>query len=410
MMTCYETAEGIYDIGVYRRPNGTLVYLDLQYPLNTRCNASIKADPDLAGPGIMLSFVLPAAITIAIAVLRASIVFISEYGRGAVEQAAASLADIPPDTLRRRIWRQKNGLLSVCDTLLMSLCDLQVLTGGALVVAGFIQGPALSFYHEGIIVRYWWLVMDAFWCVPQRAASVSDVILPKIRKVLVVAAVFSAAAFQVREGLRQPCEWDYLDGQRCYLYDTAYGYDSHIQYTGRGYAPIGMLLYLFGITASLFKRSDEWLESSEQRIRHLTLDWWSTAESEARHLYSYFEKTGNVPAPSQPPSQSLSGPQAVKSIASVLFYGTVGAVLFSAHQYLAYWSYADGYEPINILWHSYNVLVETIALYELKELNGGLKDGDEASWGFAQCLPTILLFAMLLSLCIVVREKHLKTQ
>ncbi len=410
MTAFYETAEGISDIGIYRRPNGSLVYLELQYPLNTWCNASIKADPEIAGPGTILAFVIPAAITIAVAVVRATIVFVSEYGPGTVSRPAASSSNGPPDTLIRRLWRQKNDLLNSCDTLLMSLCDLQVLTGGAIVAAGFVQGPELSFYHEEITVRYWWLIMDSFWCVPRRPTGEKDFLMSKIRRLLIIAAVFPAIVFEMRELVRQPRDWDYLDGQRCYLYDTAFGYDGGGRSVGTWYTVVGMILYLFGITASLFERSDKWLESSEHRLRQWTLEWWTGADTEARHLYSYFEKTGNVPAPSQPPSQSLSGPQAIKSTVIILVCGTVGAVLFSIHQYVAYWSYANGYEPIQVFWHSYNVVTETITLYKLKDWNTCLVDGDETAWGFGQCFPIVLLTALLFNLYVAVREKHYKTQ
>ena len=426
-MAVYETAHGIHDIGVYRRPNGSLVYLDFQYPLNGLCNASIAADSAIAGPGTMLIFVVPAALTVAVAVVIAVVVLVGEYGAGAGDgagdgagaagqsTAAASSSDnvLQPDSVVRRVWRHRKALLENCDVLLMSLCDLQVLTGGSIVIAAFMQGPELSFYHEVIIVRYWRLIMASFWCVPRRCTAEDDGLMGKFRRLLLAAAVSAALVFAMRELVRQPRDWDCLDGRRCYLYDGALGYDDDGdggQNVGQWSTLVGMMLYLLGASASLFSRSDQWMESSEQRVRQWTLAWWSVANDEARHLYSYFERTGKVPAPSQPPSQSLSAPQAATSVVRILGHGTVGAGLFGIHQYLAYWSYADGYQPIQVLWHSYNAVEETVGLYRLKGLNIGLVEGDEESWGFGQCLPIVLLFALLFSLSGPLRERHLKTQ
>lgn len=80
-MTFYTSPEALDQVGVYHQPNGQVVYLDLQYPLNTWCNASIKADADIAGPGTMLSFVVPAVMTVMIATIRAAFAVINDYSQ-----------------------------------------------------------------------------------------------------------------------------------------------------------------------------------------------------------------------------------------------------------------------------------------------------------------------------------------
>jgi hypothetical protein len=56
---------------LYQRPNGSCVYLDMRFPLNEWCNTTIPADSDIAGPGTLLAFVIPALITITAAIVRA---------------------------------------------------------------------------------------------------------------------------------------------------------------------------------------------------------------------------------------------------------------------------------------------------------------------------------------------------
>jgi hypothetical protein len=128
------------------------------------------------------------------------------------------------------------NLITTRDSLLTSLCDVQTFTGSAIIIAAFLQGPDLSFYHEEIIVRYWYLIMNSLWAAERRGTAggsagpvgggaADDTVMTTIRKSVTILALVPFLAFDVRELVRQPRDWDFLDGRRCYRYEIAYGFD-----------------------------------------------------------------------------------------------------------------------------------------------------------------------------------------
>lgn len=63
-------------------------------------------------------------------------------------------------------------------------------------------------------------------------------------------------------------------------------------------------------------------------------------------------------------------------------------------QFLALWSFGDGFYPLLTVgyiafavWNTYNIL-------DLKSSNRSLIDGQENSWGFGQILPMVLLISI----------------
>lgn len=229
--------------------------------------------------------------------------------------------------------------------------------------------------------------------------------LAVIRKIFVLVAVCFAMAFQVRELYRQPKQWSFLDGSRCYLYDTAFGYDDRGWNLGTWFTLLGMTIYTIALAATLCEGVDKSFNTYEKQIDKLTQDAWCRATSEGRDFYKNLKGSANQPAPSKPSTSA----QQLRSIAIVLKDATIAIIIFIAHQSVAYWSYANGFEAIQVVLYTYSVIMETYVLYKPKAWNSSLIDGDETSWGFGQCLPMILLSALLFSLGVAFREKHYKT-
>ena len=47
--------------------------------------------------------------------------------------------------------------------LLGHICDIQVVTGLAIMVAGLAQWNRISYYHEQLVTLYFQLTLDSFW-------------------------------------------------------------------------------------------------------------------------------------------------------------------------------------------------------------------------------------------------------
>lgn len=58
------------------------------------------------------------------------------------------------------------------NILLGPLCDLQAITGAAILVSGFCQWNTITFYHRELVAAYWWLISNSFWS--SRTAYMDD--------------------------------------------------------------------------------------------------------------------------------------------------------------------------------------------------------------------------------------------
>jgi hypothetical protein len=50
-----------------------------------------------------------------------------------------------------------------CQKLLGPLCDLQAITGIGIIIAGWAQIGTINYYHEELVIAYWWLTLNSFW-------------------------------------------------------------------------------------------------------------------------------------------------------------------------------------------------------------------------------------------------------
>ena len=72
----------------------------------------------------------------------------------------------PPKTKENEEEREEKNeprLKLAAEQLLAPLCDLQVATGTAILIAGLAQGHKLTYYHEALISSYWNVTLNSFW-------------------------------------------------------------------------------------------------------------------------------------------------------------------------------------------------------------------------------------------------------
>lgn len=49
------------------------------------------------------------------------------------------------------------------EALLGPLCDLQGITGAAILIAGFSQWRSITYYHREVVLSYFWLILNSYW-------------------------------------------------------------------------------------------------------------------------------------------------------------------------------------------------------------------------------------------------------
>jgi hypothetical protein len=54
------------------------------------------------------------------------------------------------------------------------LCDVQVITGTAIIIAGLVQIRTMTFYHQQFVMNYWFLTLNSFWAGRTAHLSQSD--------------------------------------------------------------------------------------------------------------------------------------------------------------------------------------------------------------------------------------------
>ena len=104
-----------------------------------------------------------------------------------------------------------NSLVLCARKLLDVLCDLQVITGTAILSAGLTQLRSMTFYHQEFVLSYWWLTLNSFWAARADYTledSKMDSVRLWIRRFMLCTSCIISMVFQVLLRLRESREWD----------------------------------------------------------------------------------------------------------------------------------------------------------------------------------------------------------
>ncbi|KAM7213835.1 hypothetical protein V8F06_010767 [Rhypophila decipiens] len=160
------------------------------------CQAHIKVDNEIGGPGVAASFLFVSWLTIILASILATHelkIAIKRFktwlaGRKRARlkarsssssqsspsdsAPAASTQHGDPETATYPLARETNHKETTADLspklhkviqLLGHICDIQVVTALAIIVAGLAQWTRISYYHEIMVTQYFQLTLDSFW-------------------------------------------------------------------------------------------------------------------------------------------------------------------------------------------------------------------------------------------------------
>jgi hypothetical protein len=310
---------------------------------------------------VITSFVAVAAFTIVLSAIPAIYKFADWWDEKVNNHAWLNGCRSPRGLFTCRGFWEK-----VVNESLDPLCDLQIVTGTAILIAGFVQWKTISFYHEQFIVNYWWLTLNSFWaaetCIIDEAG---DKWRNHLRRGTILTSVVLFCACQglviVRERDRN---WDSLDGRLCYrTHDQSPGELAILWLVGAG---------LYGITLLFTFRT-----STRERIHRIT-DFKKRKE----YCKTQYEHLG--------PYKDLGLKDTVKKVLWQIGVRVCWIMPFFG----AIWSYGSTFGPL--------VIIEIVAYFglsawsvfdiiDLKLSNKPLLDGSESTWGFGQVLPVVLL-------------------
>ena len=396
-------------------PNGLTLYCNPLYPLNCICNATTEADADIAGPGVISSFIIVAWVTLLVAMVPAFFTFL-EFLEWAHQQRWPGEVSLDHDKsepireTRRSVWihavlnLDKVAILrKVASRLLGSLCDLQVITGLGIVLAGLVQMPGISFYHESVVGSAWWLTLNSFFAarvdfMEDNAAKYGMRAI--IRRSSVLISVILGTVFQCLTTSREQNDWDPFMSKRCYLFhDESWVWPWAGWFWVAGLALFGfcLLLSIIPWTRATIDGFIEILDHGKQMCNLL----WIRSAVELRGLQlSSVQKHGG------PASRSL--PLIARPIAIFVFATLLMPLYWLSLQLLAVFSYGDGFYPVLMLFYIAFGIWNTFDILDVKLSNGPLIEGLETKWGFGQVLRLVLLVAIVYNAVDAFEGKRMK--
>ncbi|KAK4212159.1 hypothetical protein QBC37DRAFT_401804 [Rhypophila decipiens] len=385
------------------------------------CQAHIKVDNEIGGPGVAASFLFVSWLTI----ILASILAIHELkiaikrfktwlaGRKRARLKArsssssqsspsdsapvASTQHGDPETATDSLACETNHKETTADLppklhkviqLLGHICDIQVVTALAIIVAGLAQWTRISYYHEIMVTQYFQLTLDSFWAARinymnfYQIDHVHSGPSPRPHSPSNSNGDVRINGSETTIGSRVPEATYYDDRQPCL----------QVRRTAVLTACVLAVIWQFRRYFRENVGPQHWNEGPDGPC----WSWKAGAGGSVAEEKHTASATQTATADAQ--SGSFTGARPVQRVLATLMLtinGFILLVVFLLWQWLAIWSYGDGFYPL--LWFCYfgfNVW-NTISVISLIILNHPLVDHEEMDWGFGQVLPVVLLLAIL---------------
>lgn len=151
-------------------------------------------------------------------------------------------------TSEQHITNTEPGIVQKIEALFGPLCDLQAVSGVAIMIAGFAQWHTITFYHEQLVMYYWWLTLNSFWVARihyMNLDSTGEPWLLRVRRFSVLFSCILAIIWQIRIFYRESNHWNDIDGP-CYRF-----LDGTSVWPWVG----GLILFSVALSSSLFEKT-----------------------------------------------------------------------------------------------------------------------------------------------------------
>ena len=408
--------------------NGTVVFLNgsPHLHLDCSCAAPFPADPTISGPAIMASFFFMSWLSIALAIVPAAYGLLGSWRRShppyrtlkfaadvlqlrsQVETHSTSQARVgrepesrgsmvsnvafdsekagPPVEVNTSITSPEPPFVTFCRRLLYPLCDIQIITGTAMVITGLATFPQITFYSEQFVVNYWWLTLNSLWVsrIDYTSSNAAYAGLRyDLRRVAIFASVLMSTIFQGLVAVRESRDWDPTVRGHCYVSTGLGGND----YGQNLFWLAGTALYGLILLATLTSGSRNWLDAKVMRRLEpsvVTMSGWV--------VESYADIQAYVA------SQDRLHHSRVRRVVTVAVmtvktgsYALAWLTWWFLVQFLSIWSSGNGSVAVELVVYSVFAGFATWWIIYLRIHNSTLASGSQDRWTFAQSLPIVLL-------------------
>ncbi len=289
-----------------------------------------------------------------------------------------------------RIYKTSPRLVHLslaAESLLGPLCDLQVITGGAILVAGFSQYYTITFYHRELVVAYWWLTWNSFWssrsAYMYNALDTLDSSWSKwrvyARRMLVTISVALGIIYLSLSIQLETSTWNTRDPKRCYnysdpTYDNKYNSLAWFWIAGLGLYEFTLVLSFVDTEARFATAYNKGFQTFVKMLHH----------SAANHY-------ANIPDISPKLSQFGALISRLQCYCTSVLLWLLFIFFWLLRQLMSVWTY--GHDR-TVFFCVFSCLVggwNTFDVFMLKIMNARLVDAGEKYMGYGQILPVFIL-------------------
>jgi hypothetical protein len=285
--------------------------------------------------------------------------------------------------------------LTIAKRLLVSLTDIQAITGLAIILTGMARYPSISYYHEQFASNLWWLTLNSLWVsridYNDNSAFMSTWRM-QIRRITITLSVVIAAVFQIIIALRENYNWDPLKAGHCYVRD-ALGSD----FAQNLFWFLGTCIYGLVLILSLTKWTRDWYANQiVGRIEPSLSAMWTWTRTADRELKQYHEGQRSAATEGRTRDgffrrELTTAILTIKLISYTLAFVTWWCLV----QFLSIWSSGTGSHAVELCVYTVFAAANTWWVIAIKVDNVHLIQGNESKWTFGQMLPCALAVLVL---------------
>ncbi|PQE10864.1 hypothetical protein CJF30_00009015 [Rutstroemia sp. NJR-2017a BBW] len=255
------------------------------------------------------------------------------------------------------------------------LCDLQLVTGTAILIAGIAELHTMSFYHQSLVLSYWLLTLNAFWAA--RAGYLSSDHYGNDRSfyfwtrwVAILISDILSIYYQIATTLEAANHWNSSESGHCYLsHEPSSTNSQYFWIVGITFEVLYMIFYSIHRIVQCLPSKFQLLKNLSNSIAHTSKE----LSEESRHGAANLRKK-------------------------------VGVWWF-IWRVLALWAWGDSASVALVLGYIALAAWNTFDVLDTRLSNRHLVIGDESDWGFGQILPFGLLALICLDLLDIVNSK-----
>ncbi|KAJ9397815.1 hypothetical protein DTO282F9_5335 [Paecilomyces variotii] len=358
------------------------------------CKAEIAPDPDISGLGVFSSFIVVTWITIFVAGVPAIYEAVESYQNPQKRYLFRATRECQTGrqypVFRSDLDLQSFGIIAAkFQKLIGPLCDLQVITGIGIIIASWSQIHTINYYHEQLVVTYWWLTLNSFWAGRVNYFDFDvedDDIRILVRRVSILCSCVLGISFQGYIILQQQ-SWNDSLGP-CYRYED-----------GSTPVPwmIGLCLFCIALLSATFRKTKifvKWYLDSLELVNQRLKEWYATSQQTRDETIS--QSSGLLAA--VPQFEQL------KAYFMVALSLTCRVLWFIVVLCLDVWSYGNSFAPMTWCFNAFFSSWDTFIAISTWRLNQTNMKGDESQMSFGQVLPLCLIGSIIFSAVDIFRE------